>query len=187
MQSRPANSLIMVWGLAEMEARRLNAHEIEPAHLLLGLCKIVDLDIGASVPDTVPNRKNTLEKLLREVRQLRDVFQAAEWDPKVFRRRLRQSLGAGRFVAKASERLHRSQAAKAVFSEAEQYAGIAGGTMLPVHLLYAVLVSKEKSQEALLSELAIDKQRLHQLAKYAALSTGVRGPGCSDDRKWNLN
>src|SRR5438477_6222983 len=44
MKSRHSNSLILVWRVAEFETRHLNAPKIEPTRLLLGLCKVVDLD-----------------------------------------------------------------------------------------------------------------------------------------------
>jgi hypothetical protein len=45
MKSRHSSSLILIWRIAEFEARHLNASTIEPTHLLLGLCKVVDLDM----------------------------------------------------------------------------------------------------------------------------------------------
>ena len=45
MKPLHSNSLILVWRVAEYEARNLKASMIEPSHLLLGLCKIVDVDL----------------------------------------------------------------------------------------------------------------------------------------------
>jgi hypothetical protein len=110
-------------------------------------------------------------------------MRGAELDPKLFRGRLRQSIPAKRFAADQSERLHRSSAAKAVFSDAERYAGLVGGTVFPVHLLYTVLIAKEEHHDCLLDELKVDKRRLKLLAKDAILSNGIRGQEGSDDRK----
>jgi hypothetical protein len=44
MKARYSDSLVLSWQVAELEARRLHAPFIEPAHLLIGLSKIVDLD-----------------------------------------------------------------------------------------------------------------------------------------------
>jgi len=79
-------SLILVWRVAEFEARHAKASTIEPNHLLLGLCKVVDLDLPEFVTKDAPDRDEVLEELLREVRRLRTVFRAAGLDTKTFRR-----------------------------------------------------------------------------------------------------
>ena len=48
-----SNSLILVWRVAEFEARHSKASTIEPTHLMLGLCKVVDLDL----PEFVVQRR----------------------------------------------------------------------------------------------------------------------------------
>ena len=53
--------------LAELEARQLKASTIEPTHLLLGLCKSVDLDLPVLVQKDPPDRDEVLEEFLREV------------------------------------------------------------------------------------------------------------------------
>ena len=42
---RHADSLLLVWKLAELEAQHLNHTEIHPEHFFLGLLKIVDIDV----------------------------------------------------------------------------------------------------------------------------------------------
>jgi hypothetical protein len=42
---RHIDSLILVWHIAEIEARNLGSRHIDPPHLFLGLLKIVDLDL----------------------------------------------------------------------------------------------------------------------------------------------
>src|SRR5881396_287718 len=84
MKSRHSNSLILIWRLAEFEARHLDTSTIEPTHLLLGLCKVVDLDLPELVAKDSPNRDEVLEELLRDVRKLRTVFRAAGLDAKAF-------------------------------------------------------------------------------------------------------
>jgi ATP-dependent Clp protease ATP-binding subunit ClpC len=170
-----------------VEARGLKVGEIEPAHLLLGLCKIVDLDLTALVPKAAANRDEIVEELLREARRLRELFRAAELDPRIFRRRLRQTIHAGRFATGDSERLHRSNAAKEVFRNAERCAGLAGDAVLPVHLLYAVLIAKEEKRDGLLDELDVSKTRLQRLARDSFLSAGTRDQDGSEERRRRLN
>lgn len=187
MNPRHSNSVILIWRLAEAEARRLHAIEIEPVHLWLGLSKIVDLDLGAFVPKETPKRNEVVEALLSEVGRLREVFRAAELDPKVFRRRLRQSIHAGRFSADPSTRLHRNDSAKAVFRDAEGFAALAGGLTLPVHLLHAVLMAKDQIHEGLFRELDVDKRRLERLTKASLLSSGIQRQRPLDERRRSLN
>ncbi len=67
-------------GSAKLEARNLKASTVDPAHLLLSLCKSVDLDLPALVPKNLPDRDAILEELPREVRRLRDIFRTAGLD-----------------------------------------------------------------------------------------------------------
>ena len=42
---RHSKSLILVWQLAELEALNLKQDTIKPAHFLLGILKVVDIDL----------------------------------------------------------------------------------------------------------------------------------------------
>ena len=165
MKSRHSSSLVLSWRVAEFEARHQNASTIEPTHLLLGLCKVVDLDLPELVAKDSPERDEVLEELLREVRKLRTVFRAAGLDAKAFRRRLRRASPERRFSLAESERLRRSSAAKQVFADAEHFAQLGSGTVYPVHLLYATLLAEDKHRDATLTELNIEKKRLMSVAK----------------------
>src|SRR5260221_6710788 len=77
MKPRHSDSLILVWQLAELEARHLNSPTIEPTHLLLGILRSVDVDLLALFANHSPNRDEILEEALREVRRLRTVFETA--------------------------------------------------------------------------------------------------------------
>lgn len=165
MKSRHSNSLILVWRVAEFEARHLNASTIEPTHLLLGLCKVVDLDLPELVSKDSPDRDEVLEELLREVRRLRTIFRAAGLDAKTFRRRLRRPSRERRFSLDDSERLRRSTAAKRVFADAEHIAQLGSGTVYPIHLLYATLLVEDEHRDATLAEVNADKKRLLTVAK----------------------
>jgi hypothetical protein len=69
MKVRHSDSLILIWQLAELEARQLKASIIEPTHLLLGLCKSVDLGLPTLVQKDSPDRDEVLEELLRQDRR----------------------------------------------------------------------------------------------------------------------
>ena len=158
-------SLKLVWWLAELEARQVGAPAIEPAHLLLGLCKSVDIDLPAIVPAESPDRDEVLEELLREVRRLRSTFRAAGLDARIFRRALRSCIAGIRVAPPESEFLHRSQAAKQVFADAGQFAGVADGVVYPVHLLHAVLSATDVVRDGLLNELGVNPACLKKAAR----------------------
>jgi ATP-dependent Clp protease ATP-binding subunit ClpA len=187
MKSRHSRSLILIWRVAEFEARHQNASTIEPTHLLLGLCKVVDLDLPELVSKDSPDRDEVLEELLREVRKLRTVFRAAGLDAKTFRRRLRRAAPERRFSLAESERLRRSSAAKQVFADAEHFAQLGSDTVYPVHLLYATLLAVDKHRDATLAELNVEKKRLLTVSKREVLGKdiGSTSPSAKTRTSWN--
>ena len=186
MKPRHSSSLILIWRIAEFEARNLNASIIEPTHLLLGLCKVVDLDLPELVSKDSPDRDEVLEELLREVRKLRTVFRAAGLDAKIFRRRLRRVSPGRRFSLTESERLRRSPAAKRVFADAEHFAQLGSGTVYPAHLLYATLLAEDKNRDETLAELQIERKRLLTVAKRDVLTPQLGSISSKRARtRWN--
>ena len=187
MKSRHSNSLILIWRIAEIEARHLNASTIEPTHLLLGLCKVVDLDLPELVSKDSPDRDEVLEELLREDRKLRTVFRAAGLNAKTFRRRLRRPSPERRFSLTESERLRRSPAAKQVFADAERFAQLGSGTVYPIHLLHATLLAEDKHRDEVMAELNIEKKRLVSIAKREVFMPQL-GPASQSQKaktRWN--
>jgi ATP-dependent Clp protease ATP-binding subunit ClpA len=180
-----SNSLILIWQVAEFEARQLKASTIEPVHLLLGLCKTVDLDLPDLISRNAPNRAEVLEECLREVRRLRNVFQDAKLNAAIVRRRLRRLSGERRFSLPESERLHRSDAAKKVFANAEHFAQLNRGIVYPVHLLYAVLGVEDEQRDQAMNELGIQKARLCEAAKHELFSQCDKTMAKTDTARWN--
>jgi ATP-dependent Clp protease ATP-binding subunit ClpA len=180
-------SLILVWRVAEFEARHAKASTIDPTHLLLGLCKVVDLDLLELVAKDAPNRDEMLEEMLREVRKLRTVFRAAGLDAKLFRRKLRRASPERRFALDDSERLRRTPAAKQVFANAEHFAQLGSSAVYPVHLLYATLLADDEHRDATLAELNIEKKRLLTVSKREVLGRqiGSTSPSAKARTRWN--
>ena len=182
-----SNSLLLVWKVAELEARRLKAQFLEPSHLFLGLCKTVSLDLPSLVSKDKPDRDAVLEEFLREIRRVREVFSQAGFDARRFRRHFRAALGAGSSAQATAGRLHRTDAAKEVFAAAEGFAALANSPVYPVHLLYASLVAEDEKRDEVLAALGTEKKPLQEAAK-AEVIPG-RGPACpqaSDGRRhWN--
>jgi ATP-dependent Clp protease ATP-binding subunit ClpA len=178
MSAKTSESLMLVWRIAELQARQLNAGKIEPYHLLLAISKIVDLDLTTIVPKDVANRDEILEQLLREIRRIRTIFRVADFDAKTLRRTLRKTVPGNpekRFVVLDSEPLHRSAATRKLFAEAQHFAELSDQTVYPVHLLLAVLCTQERCGDDVMRELGIDKKRLEKIAKreiFTARPTG---------------
>ena len=180
-------SLILVWRLAEFEARHAKASIIEPIHLLLGLCKVVDLDLPEFVAKDAPDRDEVLEELLREARRLRTVFRAAGLEAKTFRRKLRQVSAERRFAVDDSERLRRNSAAKQIFADAEHFAQLGSITVYPIHLLYASLLTDDEHRDATLTGFNVDKKRFLTLCKREVLGKqmGSASPSAKARTRWN--
>ncbi len=187
MKPSHSTSLLLIWRVAELEARNLKAPFLEPSHLLLGLCKIVDLDLPELISKETPDRDAVLEELLRETRRLREVFRKAAFDPQKFRRSFRKILTTGSSVMETRGRLHRTDDAKDTFAAAERTACLGDGTVLPVHLLHALLAVTDSPRDKLLSELGTDKRCLEEAAKHAAMKCGqiAADPSSKDKTRWN--
>jgi hypothetical protein len=187
MSSRHSASLILVWRVAEFEACQLNSATIEPTHLLIGLCKVVDLDLPELVSKNTPDRDEVLEELLREVRRLRTVFRVAGVDAKILRRSLRRACQERRFSLDQSKRLRRSPAAKAAFADAEHFAQLANCSVYPIHLLCATLLAEDEHRDASLARLNLRKKRLLNVAKRDALTVkaGFASDSQIDRTRWN--
>lgn len=187
MKTSYSTSLMLVWRVAEFEARHAKAATIEPPHLLLGLCKVVDLDLPEFISKEAPDRDEILEEMLREVRKLKTIFRAAGLDAKTFRRKLRRTLPEPRFSLEDSKRLRRGSAAKQIFADAEHYAQLNSSAVYPVHLLYATLLAEDKHRDATLTEVNVEKKRLLTVSKREVLSPqpGSASSSKRERTRWN--
>jgi ATP-dependent Clp protease ATP-binding subunit ClpC len=145
---RHIDSLILVWHIAEVEARALGSRQIEPPHLFLGLLKIVDIDL-----EKILAKASTLDVpgIAGEVQALELAFGEYDLDTTRIRRRFRRYLKKGDPI-EASDRLRRSQKARATFARAEAMAEEAGGNVHPMHLAVALLQQQDPSIESILEE-----------------------------------
>jgi ATP-dependent Clp protease ATP-binding subunit ClpA len=185
-QPRVSSSLVLIWQVAEFEARRLTSPTIEPLHFLLGLSKVVDLDLPAMIKQELPNRGEILEECLREVRRLRHLFQNAGLDATAFRRRLRRALGDHGLMLECPGCLHRGPAARKVFADAENYAQLDNGVVYPAHLLFAILATNDTQRDRVLKELGINEERLQEAAAQEFLRLrGIATTCKSQEAVWN--
>lgn len=151
--SRYSPGTVLAWQLAAVEARAGHAVAIEPAHLMLGVCKLGDARLpgpAAAVWGGFPPPD--------EIDELRGRFRRAGLDVTLFRRRLRRSLArppAGGTAAGGV--LHRSPAARGVFRRAEELAaGTTGAAVGLTGLLRALLELPAPPWGGLAAELAVD-------------------------------
>ena len=170
-----SDSFVLMWRLADFEARQLEAELIEPAHLLLGICKSVDVDLTTVVPlaGSLAERDEALEDLLREVRRLRRIFDNCAIDARRFRKAYRARLGRPVSGSPASALLHRSESSHAIFKAAEQLAS--GREVFPVYLFGLVLKVEDPVRDEVLGAQGVQFGALAQAAELeilAAQSTG---------------
>lgn len=163
--SQHSQSLLLVWRVAEVEARHANSKEIEPAHFFIAICKVVDLDLPALFPEATTQRDAVLEECLHEVGRLRRVFEFAHIEAANLRRRLRSECKHKNDTTLGDEFLHRSNASRAVFADAEAFADFATVPVFPIHLAYALLVATGPKIEGTLRHCGIDEIRLKHATK----------------------
>lgn len=173
MKCRHSASVLLVWRIAELEARHLKVAKIEPNHLLLGLCKVVDVDLTEVLSKDEPNRDDILEELLREVRRLRTIFRVAGVDARALRRSLRRASPQGRTSLERTKFLSRTSDAKEIFADAEHFAAASNQPLYPAHLLYAILLAEDEDRDVKLADLNVDKKRLLNVAKRDVLTFQV--------------
>lgn len=172
MKAKHSDSLILIWRLAELEARNVKAPTIEPIHLFLGLCKSVDIDLTAIVAKESPNRDEMIEEFLREVRRVKTIFRAAGLDARAFRRALRRKCVGLRIDVTETKSLHRSKASKQIFADAEQMAEVGHSVVFPVHLLSATIATKDEVRDDLMKQADVQLGQLKMAAIHEALSAG---------------
>ncbi len=186
MKPLHSNSLLLTWRVAEAEAKGLNASQIEPVHLLIGLAKVVDIDLPPLLSKALVDRDEILEEFLREVRRVRTVFRTARVDPVSLRRTLRGKPMEQRFYIPEVETLHRSVDARKVFADADHFAQLANTPVYPVHLLYAVLLHEDDGIQAVCDNLSIDRHRLQEVASREVIWRDDSSPGAKKAKaRWN--
>lgn len=131
--SRYSQGVLLAWQIAAAEAAAGCAPAIEPAHLMLGVCKLGD----SRLPEPAVAVLRTAPALRAEIDALRGRFRRAGLDVAPFRRRLRRRLtrpapGAAPDGSPSGAPrdgvMHRTPAARAVFRRAEELGAGAGSS-----------------------------------------------------------
>ncbi|NUR00948.1 MAG: protein kinase [Streptomyces sp.] len=152
--SRLSPGSLLAWQIAAVEARAGHAPAIEPAHLMLGVCKLGD----GRVPGPAAAVLGTVPSLRAEIDALRDGFRRAGLDVTAFRRRLRTRLArSSPGAAPGDGVMHRTPAARAVFRRAEELgAGASGVSLGLTGLLRALLEIPAPAWAELAAEMGLD-------------------------------
>jgi len=162
-----SNATILVWKIAALEARHLNHKEIDPIDLMLGILKIVDVDL-AKIVDVKDG--DDFVTISGEVKELTELFLEASIDAKSTRRRLRrESIHQGQLVQHPDGVIHRSNRTKDVFRRAIEMLSGGDSRVLPIHILAALLDKHEPELERL---LILVNSPVHALVRI--LSTKIR-------------
>jgi serine/threonine-protein kinase len=165
--------------LAAVEAVRGAADEIEPVHLLLGLCKLAELprdELDARAPDGA-------QELAAEIGDIAAAFEQTGLDIRTFRRRLRPLVRRPDRPAAKADALHRSTATRHVFDAAAHLAAPhPGADPTPIrltHLLPALLETAAfRPWDALAAEMGVPdlSGALRQQAPTVAPESADRRP-----------
>lgn len=150
-------STILAWNIAAIEAKSGNAIELEPAHLLLGICKLCDLD-GESLPIEINQGETDLvQEIQADIATLKQLFEQGKFNPTNFRRRLRVLIAKPDTGRATDETIHRSTESRCVFLRAEEIAAqiMENNLLRPLHLLQALLEIPNPSWSLLLSYMGI--------------------------------
>ncbi|MCP2727297.1 hypothetical protein [Limnofasciculus baicalensis] len=113
-------SLIFTWEIAAVEAKASNANEIEPSHLLIGLCKLCDLDLERFFTGPPMEKQGQRPEFEADILELKQKFQQADIDPTTFRRRLRSVVANLGPDVDSGRGMSRSQESRQVFRRAEE-------------------------------------------------------------------
>lgn len=130
-------SLILAWKIAGAEAFAGKAGEIQPVHMLIGLCKLCDVNVGDEGREEDMQRATEID-----IHFLRMTFQKVGIDPGLFRRHLRSVAHAPLSDSRAmgAEPLHRSKATREIFRRGEMHAKQNGAIYCgTTHLLHALM------------------------------------------------
>lgn len=160
-----SNGIILTWMVADGEARAAGASVLEPAHLLIALCKLCDLPLEEILQGNLPEAGRVLPELEAEVDELRNAFEAGRVDQTHFRRRLRSLIAAYPHPINEGEHIHRSKNARRAFARAETSALERNDRVRPIHLLAALLETDDPPWRRLFSEMDVSEAGFREVVR----------------------
>ncbi len=172
---RYSPGIILIWNTAANEAVACGAEEIEPAHLLLGLCRFCDLDLEGLFAGNLRGGFLIRRQIEAQRDGLRAFFERLAIEPGHLRLRLRTIISQPRLglAVFPSDQIHRSPEARDVFRQAERLAE--SRPVAPVDLIVSLLRLHDTPWDTLIAEMA-NQDLLHEIVGQArpaeALSEG---------------
>jgi hypothetical protein len=164
---RYADSLLLVWKLAELEAINLKSEQIHPPHFFLGLLKIVDIDLGKVLAkEGRVAEDGAVDEIERDVLLVRECFDEFGVNTTSARRMLRRILPRGMSESDLERgRLHRSSESREAFSGAERVAQVFfGGDVRALHMLFALLKNRNNNIDTILKDSECPAAKLRSFA-----------------------
>jgi ATP-dependent Clp protease ATP-binding subunit ClpC len=153
-----SNSALIAWNIAGVEAQAGHAAEIEPAHVMLGLCKLCDINVD-ELGDRVFQGDHSLRaQFENDLQILRRLFKRGQIPPTQFRRRLRALVKQDGPPPPSQSTMHRSSDCRLLFEHAEHLVEQHDGKSQPVrahHLLVAILELENPSWASLYEEFGL--------------------------------
>lgn len=121
---KPDASLILVWQVATLEARRACAPSIGPRHFWLGLLKVCDESFAFNL-DKMEIDGDERESVLSTGRQVRKYLEMESGSMAEVRHKLRSELGINpdqHFPSASKKSMHRSETMRLAFAKAQEIA-----------------------------------------------------------------
>lgn len=153
-----APSTVLAWNIAAIEAKSGHATEIEPAHLLLGICKLCDLDIDRFCPKQIRDSRSQRQEFQKDVQILQQWFENWGLDPTVFRRRLRMRMMRTDRNVIHEGIMHRDALSRDVFERAEEISALHAideAIVRPCHVLQSLFEQPDTPWDSLLADMGI--------------------------------
>jgi hypothetical protein len=181
---RYADSLLLVWRLAELEAVNLKSEQIQPRHLFLGLLKVVDIDLGKVLAKEGRLAEDgAIDEIERDVQLVRECFGEFGINTTSARRMLRRILPRGTSESDLERgRLRRGSESREAFSRAERVAKVFGGDVRALHMLFALLEIRNNSIDIILEESECPAADLRSFVLRQLLKAKWVDPGAKKGR-----
>src|SRR5271166_4780573 len=128
---------ILIWLLAEAEAKTAGFGEISPWHLLVACFKACDLDLAEFLKNAPEGIRTNREEIQKDFKRLAVIVRGKFGNPTAVRRRLRAAIGKCA-EADVNAPLHRTPDARQIFVHAESFAKSRNDMARPLDLFEAL-------------------------------------------------
>jgi ATP-dependent Clp protease ATP-binding subunit ClpC len=175
---RHSDALLIAWRLAELEATNLKQDELEPVHFLLGLLKLVELDVQAILGDHSTLSSERIREEVMSVSSMSECFRAAGIETTSARRKLRRTLPRGGADLEKGQHVRRGALARQIFADAEgMVSGNDDALVEPLHVLTGIAKSDCPWVNSALDEVGLSNSDFSSIvADHLAGKTGDDGP-----------